>query len=320
MNEMQNNSRVTFGSAEEAHFIFEAMGQPIVQITNVEYPDNQNWCDFIFEPLQRGYGTTLGNTLRRVLLASIPGAAVCYCRFDDGPSHEYTTIPGVLEDVTEIMLNLKSLPVKLVSSETNATLRLEISGLKGGDTYEVKASDIQAHADIEILNPDHHIATITDQKTSLNMEIGVRRGFGYMQFDDHRPQDMNPRWASKTAMPVGVIPIDSKFSPVISANFRVEPTRVGQDTSFDKLILTVKTNGGISPDEALRHANRKAEQVPGKHRRGDNPRPVELGREKPARTAELRREISCRNPGKAYPVFAEPDGQPGRKELRIGLE
>ncbi|MDI6906932.1 MAG: DNA-directed RNA polymerase subunit alpha [Thermoanaerobacterales bacterium] len=193
---------------------------------------------FIVEPLERGYGTTLGNSLRRVLLASLPGAAVVAVKID-GVLHEFSTIPGVREDVTEVILNLKNLRVKL-HSEEERMVRIEVD--KEGD---IKAGDIVTDPDVEILNPDLHIATLGPDGR-LYMEMTVARGRGYV------PGDKNRRGPHV----IGTIPVDAIFTPVTKVNFDVEKTRVGQDTSFDKLVLEVWTDKSIRPDEAVSLAAR----------------------------------------------------------------
>jgi len=190
----------------------------------------------VIEPLERGYGVTIGNSLRRVLLSSIPGAAVTRVRFD-GRYHEYDTIPGVKEDILEIILNFKELAIRL---ENDEEVRLELEHEGAG---EVTAGEISTPRGVEILNPDLHIATL-DDGGKLKVELEVEPGVGY------RPAERNKR----KDMPLGVIPIDSDFSPVKSVNFKVEPTRVGERTDYDKLILEIETNRGIKPEEALNKA------------------------------------------------------------------
>lgn len=183
--------------------------------------------------MERGYGTTLGNSLRRILLSSLPGAAVTSVKIE-GVLHEFSTVPGVVEDVTEIILNLKSLALKMDTDETQI-VRIEAEG-----EGEVKASDIKITSDIEILNPDLHIATL-DTDGKLFIEMTVERGRGYV------PAEKN----KKEEDVIGIIPVDAIFSPVKKVNFQVEDTRVGQRTDFDKLTLDVWTDGSISPDEAI---------------------------------------------------------------------
>ncbi len=195
-----------------------------------------NYGKFDIEPLDPGFGTTLGNTLRRVLLSSLWGAAVTSIQID-GVAHEFTAIPHVKEDVTEVILNLKMLRLKSFTADP-ITLQLDVKG-----PVEVRASHIQATSDVEIVNPDLYICTLA-AKGHLRMELNVERGKGYV------PADRNKR----EGQPIGVIPIDSIFSPVEKANFVVEKTRVGQSTDFDRLIIEVWTDGTMSPEEAVSHS------------------------------------------------------------------
>lgn len=192
---------------------------------------------FVIEPLERGYGTTLGNALRRVLLSSIPGAAVTRVRFD-GKYHEYDTIDGVKESVLEIILNLKGIAFRLTDGEPkHVYIQHEGAGA-------ITAGDIELPQGLEVMNPDHVIATV-DQKGKLVLDMEVEPGFGY------RPAERN----KKGDMPLGIIAVDSDFSPVKRVNFTVDPTRVGERTDYDRLVLKVETNGGIRPDEALQQAS-----------------------------------------------------------------
>jgi DNA-directed RNA polymerase subunit alpha len=195
-----------------------------------------NYGKFVIEPLDPGFGTTLGNTLRRVLLSSLWGAAVTSIQID-GVAHEFTAIPHVKEDVTEVILNLKKLCLKSFT-EDPVTLLLDVKG-----PAEVHASHIQASSDVEIVNPDLYICTLA-AKGHLRMELNVERGKGYV------PADRNKR----EGQPIGVIPIDAIFSPVEKANFTVEKTRVGQSTDYDRLLIEVWTDGTMSPEEAVSHA------------------------------------------------------------------
>ena len=187
---------------------------------------------FVVEPLERGYGITLGNSLRRVLLSSLPGAAVAYVKIE-GVLHEFSVIPGVVEDTVDIILNLKELLVKMHTDEPK-TLRIEAEG-----EGEVTAADIIADADVEILNPDLHIATL-DKDGRLYMEIMVEKGRGYLPAEKRKLEPV-----------IGVIPVDSLFSPVKRVNYVVEDTRVGQVIDYDRLILETWTDGSISPKEAV---------------------------------------------------------------------
>lgn len=194
---------------------------------------NDSYGCFVVEPLERGFGTTLGNCLRRVLLSSMPGAAASSVKIE-GVLHEFSTVPGVKEDVTEIILNLKELRIKLFSDEV-VTVYVRASG-----EGEVTAADIIHDADVEIVNPDLHIATLSEG-AELNMEITLENGKGYVSADKNK----------KPNMPIGVIAIDSIFTPITKVNFRVEDTRVGQTTDYDKLTLEVWTSGAIRPEEAV---------------------------------------------------------------------
>lgn len=191
---------------------------------------------FVVEPLPRGYGTTLGNPLRRILLSSLPGAAITAVKID-GISHEFSTIPGVSEDTLHLMLNLKEIVIRSHSDQPK-TVTLKAKG-KG----EVKAGDIEHDAEIEIVNPDLTIATL-DTNGKLNMEMVVERGRGYV------PAERN----KKPSLPVGFIPTDSIFTPVVKVNISTEETRVGQEINYDRLVLSVWTNGSIKPDEAVKES------------------------------------------------------------------
>jgi DNA-directed RNA polymerase subunit alpha len=195
--------------------------------------DDGKYGKFVVEPLERGFGTTLGNCMRRVLLSSLPGAAVTSVKID-GVLHEFSTVPGVKEDVTEIILNLKKLAIRLEGDDTKRVI-INAVGPK-----EVKASDIMGDADIEIFNPDLHIATLEDNAT-LVMEINVARGRGYVPAEQNKTE----------STPIAVIPVDSIFTPVKRVNYSVEDTRVGQVTDFDKLTLELWTDGSISAEEGV---------------------------------------------------------------------
>lgn len=203
------------------------------KIEVVAMNDDYSYGKFTVEPLERGYGITLGNSLRRILLSSLPGAAVTSVKIN-GVLHEFSTIPGVVEDVTDIILNLKSLRLKLYSDEEKI-LRVETD--KAG---VVQAGDIICDADVEILNPTMTIATLSDN-AKLSMEITVAKGRGYVSAERNK----------KNENIIGVIPVDSVFTPVRKVNYNVENTRVGQITDYDKLTIEVWTDGGIRPDEAI---------------------------------------------------------------------
>ena len=198
-----------------------------------EISDDGTYGKFVVEPLERGYGTTLGNCMRRILLSSLPGAAVTSVKID-GILHEFSTIPGVKEDVTEIILNLKKLAVKLTGDDTKRVI-INAVGPK-----EVTAADIIGDSEMEIFNPELHIATLEENAT-LVMEINLARGRGYV------PAEMN----KTESTPISVIPVDSIYTPVRKVNFTVENTRVGQVTDYDKLILEIWTDGSITPEEGV---------------------------------------------------------------------
>ena len=204
--------------------------KPRIEI--IEVSEDNTYGKFVVEPLERGYGTTLGNSLRRVLLSSLPGAAISSIKIQ-GVLHEFSTVPGVLEDVPEIILNIKGVAAKLYSDEP-VTLRLEAEG-----PQVITAGDIITGPDVEILNQDHYIATINEDG-KLYMELEMIKGRGYNVAEGSK----------REGQPVGVIPIDSSFTPVEKVNFLVENTRVGQITDYDKLTLEVWTNGTMKPDEA----------------------------------------------------------------------
>ncbi|HQE05347.1 MAG: DNA-directed RNA polymerase subunit alpha [Tepidanaerobacteraceae bacterium] len=203
------------------------------RIELVEKSEDNTYGKIVVEPLERGYGTTLGNSLRRVLLSSIPGAAITSIKIE-GVQHEFSTIPGVTEDTTEIIMSIKQLSF-LMHGDEPKLLRIEAQG-----EGEVKAKDIIADADVEILNPDLHIATL-EKDAKLFMELTLEKGRGYVTADRNK----------KSNQPIGVIAIDSIFTPVHKVNFNVENTRVGQRTDYDKLTMEIWTNGAIKPDDAV---------------------------------------------------------------------
>ena len=203
------------------------------QIEWVEKNEDHTYGKFEVEPLERGYGITLGNSLRRVLLSSLPGAAVTSVKIE-GALHEFSTLTGIMEDTTEIILRLKSLCMKVYDEETH-TLTVDFSG-----PGEVYASSINAPAEVEILNTDLLLATLEDEG-HLQMEINVVNGRGYV------PAERNKH----PHQPIGVIPVDSIFTPIRKVNYNVEDTRVGQITDFDKLTMEVWTDGSVKPDEAI---------------------------------------------------------------------
>ncbi len=197
---------------------------------------SDTYARFIIEPLERGYGVTLGNALRRVLLSSLAGAAVVSVKFE-GVSHEFSTISGVKEDVLEIIQNLKSLRAKLHCEKRRMFLEAEGAG-------EVQVSHIQADPDVEVINPNLHIATLSGKKTHLLMEITLAQGRGYAEASENRTSDD----------PVGTIPIDAIFTPIKKVSYEVRPARIGRKTSFDSLIVDIHTDGTMKPDGAIREA------------------------------------------------------------------
>ncbi|MDG5473786.1 DNA-directed RNA polymerase subunit alpha [Jeotgalibacillus sp. ET6] len=203
------------------------------KIETVEISDDAKYGKFVVEPLERGYGTTLGNSLRRILLSSLPGAAITSIQIDS-VLHEFSTIEGVVEDVTTIILNIKKLALKIYSDEEK-TLEIDVQG-----DGVITAADITHDSDVEILNPDLYIATI-GKNGHLRMRLSASRGRGYTPADQNKREDL----------PIGVIPIDSIYTPVSRVNYQVENTRVGQMTNFDKLSLDVWTDGSIGPKEAV---------------------------------------------------------------------
>ena len=207
------------------------------RIEVMEINEEGTYGRFVVEPLERGYGTTLGNSLRRIMLSSLPGAAISSVKIE-GVLHEFSTIAGIKEDVSEIALNLKNLALKdLSEGDEKHTAYIEYEG-----EGVIHASDIKVDQDIEIINPDLVIATISGGSDSrLNMEITITKGRGYVGADRNKADDQA----------IGVIPVDSLYTPVQRVNFQVENTRVGQITDYDKLTMEVWTNGTIKPDEAI---------------------------------------------------------------------
>lgn len=200
-------------------------------ITKID--ENKDYGKFVIEPLERGYGTTLGNSLRRVLLASLPGAAVTSINID-GVLHEFDTVPGVREDVMQIILNIKGIAVKSYV-EDEKIIELDVEG-----PAEVTAGDILTDSDIEIVNPDHYLFTI-GEGSSLKATMTVNSGRGYVPADENK----------KDNAPVGTLAVDSIYTPVTKVNYQVEPARVGSNDGFDKLTLEILTNGTIMPEDAL---------------------------------------------------------------------
>ena len=208
------------------------------QSINIEKETFSNtYGKFFIEPLERGYGVTIGNSLRRVLLFSIPGVAVTSMRVE-GVYHEFSTIPGVKEDALEIIKNLKQIRAKLFTDKEKK-LFLDRRG-----PLEVKASHFSLDGEIEIINPDLHLATLDNEETHLEMEVTFSKGRGYVEAAENKKSDQ----------PVGIIPVDSVFTPIKKVNYEVKPARIGRKTSYDSLMLEVFTDGTIKPDEAVRKA------------------------------------------------------------------
>lgn len=222
--------RVLVGVLKEGSKMIE-IEKPSIE--SVETNEKGTYGKIVVEPLERGYGTTLGNSLRRVLLSSLPGAAATSVQID-GVLHEFSTIEGVVEDTTEIILNLKQLSLKIHSDEIK-TLEIEVEG-----EGVITAADLRHDSDVEILNPELHIATLSEG-ARLNMKITAGRGRGYVPAEGNKRDDH----------PIGVTAIDSIYTPVSRVNYQVTNTRVGQVTNFDKLILEIWTDGSIRPDEAV---------------------------------------------------------------------
>jgi DNA-directed RNA polymerase subunit alpha len=209
--------------------------KPKIEIAEIS--DDKRYGRFVVEPLERGYGLTLGNSLRRIMLSSLPGSAVSQVHID-GVVHEFSSIPGVKEDATEIIMNIKSLEIRNHSESDEP----KVAFIQYSGEGVVKASDIEVDQDIEIMNPDLVIAHLSGgEDCRLNMELTITKGRGYVAADKNKSKDT----------PIGVIPVDSIYTPIERVNMNVENTRVGQVTDFDKLTLEVFTNGTIGPDEAL---------------------------------------------------------------------
>ena len=208
--------------------------RPNIEVAEIS--EDKKYGKFVVEPLERGYGITLGNSLRRIMLSSLPGAAVSQIKIE-GVLHEFSAVPGIKEDVTEIIMNIKSLAIRNNSETSEAkTAYIEYEG-----EGIVHASDIQVDQDIEILNPDQVIATLNGKDAKLYMELTITKGRGYVSADKNKHEDL----------PIGVIAVDSIYTPVERVNVTVENTRVGQITDYDKLTLDVFTNGTLVPDEAV---------------------------------------------------------------------
>lgn len=249
-------------------------------ITIEEISDDKKYGRFVVEPLERGYGITLGNSLRRIMLSSLPGAAVSQIKID-GVQHEFSTIPGVKEDVTEIVMNIKSLAIRNTSeTDEPKTAYIEYEG-----EGVVRASDIQCDQDIHIMNPDQVIATLSGKKTKLFIELTITKGRGYVGADKNKTEDTR----------IGVILVDSIYTPVERVNITVANTRVGQQTDFDKLTLDVFTNGTLGPDEAVS----LAAKVLSEH---------------------LDIFINLSEAAKNVPVISEPAKGPAKKALEMSID
>ncbi len=249
------------------------------KMVTAEISEDGRYGKFVWEPLERGYGITLGNSLRRVLLSSLPGAAVTFVKID-GVLHEFATIPGVREDVADIILNIKALCLKM-EGEEEKVLRIECSG-----EQEVTAANIIADSDVEILNPELHIATL-DKDAVFNMEIHVDKGLGYVPADKNNQPDQ----------PIGIIPVDSIYSPITRVKFAVNDTRVGNVTNYDKLTLEVWTDGSVMPDEAVNMATGILIDYLKLLQTGDVPAPSPLGLGAGAAPVEGSSETKPEGPG-----------------------
>ncbi|OGH37897.1 MAG: DNA-directed RNA polymerase subunit alpha [Candidatus Levybacteria bacterium RIFCSPLOWO2_01_FULL_38_21] len=212
------------------------MLDPIVKVK--EEKVKEDFGEFILEPLEPGYGHTLGNALRRVLLASIPGASVTSVKIS-GVRHRFSTIPGLKENIVDFLLNIKGLNLRLLDSKTSSTIRLSVKGPK-----KITASDLDLSEDVEIANEDHYLGYLSDKKAKLDVELIVEKGLGYSLSEERKVST------------VGVIPTDAIFTPVRRVNYQVSATRVGRQTNLDKLTLQIWTNGAISPRAALDETSR----------------------------------------------------------------
>lgn len=217
----------------------------LVRASVTEEPIGDRTSKFVVEPLEPGFGYTVGNAMRRTLLSSVPGAAIAQIKIE-GVLHEFTTVPGVKEDVTELVLNIKDIVVRMDSDDATGTLQLRARG-----PADVKAGDIETPTGVTIVNPDQHLATL-NAKGRLDMELTVERGIGYEVADRMKRKDV-----------IGVIPIDAIFSPVRRVTYVVEHTRVEQMTNYDRLVLEVETTGAVSPSEAVMHAARRLGELMG---------------------------------------------------------
>ena len=225
------DDKTTYFSDMDIPAVVEVLRKPEISVVDSE----EHYGKFIIEPLEPGFATTLGNPMRRVLLTSIPGTAITWVKID-GSLHEYSTIPHMKEDISEFLLNIKSIRIRSLADRPGK-LRLEVS--KEGDIF---ASDVDVPADFEILNPELHLASLDSKDTNLSVEFNVEQGKGYVPA------------GSSEGLPIGVLPVDSIFSPVRRVNFNIENTRVGQVTNYERLILDVWTDGTVTPVEAVKSA------------------------------------------------------------------
>ena len=210
------------------------MTEPTFKIKEQNVTDN--YGEFIIEPLEPGYGHTLGNALRRVLLVSIPGAAVTTVKIS-GAKHKFTTVPGLKENIVDFLLNIKGLNLRLLNSKTSATVKLSVKGPK-----EIKAKDLELPEDVEIENKDHYLGFLSDKKAKLDMELTVEKGMGYSLAEERKVSTL------------GVLSVDAVFTPIKRVNYDVSATRVGRQTNLDKLTLSIWTNGVVKPREAMDEA------------------------------------------------------------------
>lgn len=210
------------------------MTEPTFKIKEQKVTDN--YGEFVIEPLEPGYGHTLGNALRRVLLVSIPGAAVTTVKIS-GAKHKFTTIPGLKENVVDFLLNIKGLNLRLLNSKTSATVKLSVKGPK-----EIKAKDLELPEDVEIENKDHYLGFLSDKKAKLDMELTVEKGMGYSLAEERKISTL------------GVLSVDAVFTPIKRVNYDVSATRVGRQTNLDSLTLSIWTNGVVKPREAMDEA------------------------------------------------------------------
>ncbi len=210
------------------------MTDPMFKVKDEKVTDD--YGEFIIEPLEPGYGHTLGNALRRVLLVSISGAAVTSVKIS-GVKHKFSTIPGLKENIIDFLLNIKGLNFKLLDSKTSSTVKLSVKGIK-----EITGKDLELPEDVELVNKDHYLGSLSDKKAKLDMELTLEKGFGYSLAEERKVSTL------------GVIPTDAVFTPVQRVNYEVSPTRVGRQTNLDKLTLKIWTNGVVAPKDALKQA------------------------------------------------------------------